>query len=377
MRNRGEKINVFHIYKWYFPDSWGGLEQSIFQICRSTTKLNVTNSLFTLSNNPSPMLVRREETDVYRFPVNLDVASCPISIKSLFSFKKLAGMSDIIHYHFPWPFGDVLNLLRPAGIPYVVTYHLDIVRQKNLLIFYKPLMRRFLSGAAKIISTSPNYLSTSSELQRLKEKVEVIPFGLDQTSYPTAEPERKQKWKSIYGDDFFIFIGVLRYYKGLHLLLKAAKGAKYTILIMGTGPIENELKKLVKELGLDNVHFLGFLPDEDKMALLSLSKGAVFPSHLRSEAFGISLLEAAMLGKPMISLEIGTGTSYVNINNVTGLVVKPNDVNELRQAMDRLHTEPKLAEEMGKNARARFEKLFSAEDMGKRYLHTYQKVLSR
>lgn len=376
MRSRGKKINVFHVYKWYFPDSWGGLEQSIFQICRSTTKLNVKNSLFTLSKNPFPMLVKREETDVYRFPVNLDVASCPMSIKSLFSFKELAGMSDIIHYHFPWPFADLLNFLKPPGKPYIVTYHLDIVRQKNLLIFYRPLMRRFLSGAAKIICTSQNYLGTSAELQRLKENVEVIPFGLDQTSYPETEPDRKQKWKSMYGGGFFLFIGVLRYYKGLHILLEAAKGAKYKILIVGTGPIENELKKLVKELGLDNVHFLGFLPDEDKMALLSLSKGAVFPSHLRSEAFGISLLEAAMLGKPMISTEIGTGTSYVNINNITGLVVKPNDASELRQAMETLHAQPELAKEMGRNAKSRFDKLFSAKEMGQRYMDVYRKVLS-
>ena len=69
------------------------------------------------------------------------------------------------------------------------------------------------------------------------------------------------------------------------------------------------------------VAVLGALDDADKVALLTLCYAVAFPSHLRSEAFGISLLEGAMYGKPMISSEIGTGTSYINIDGETGLVV--------------------------------------------------------
>ena len=61
------------------------------------------------------------------------------------------------------------------------------------------------------------------------------------------------------------------------------------------------------------------------MALLALSYAILFPSHLRSEAFGISLLEGAMFGKPLISSEIGTGTTYINIDGKTGVVVPPSD----------------------------------------------------
>ena len=79
--------------------------------------------------------------------------------------------------------------------------------------------------------------------------------------------------------------------------------------------------------------FLGAIPDEDKVALLTLCYGVVFPSHLRAEAFGVSLLEGAMFGKPMISSEIGTGTSHVNVGGVTGLVVPPGDSAALRAAL--------------------------------------------
>ena len=70
---------------------------------------------------------------------------------------------------------------------------------------------------------------------------------------------------------------------------------------------------------------MGYLLEDDKVALINLCYAVVFPSHLRSEAFGISLLEGAMYGKPLISSEIGTGTSHINIDGETGLVVPPND----------------------------------------------------
>ena len=78
-----------------------------------------------------------------------------------------------------------------------------------------------------------------------------------------------------------------------------------------------------------------------------------FPSHLRSEAFGISLLEGAMFGKPMISSEIGTGTSYINIAGETGLVVPPNAPQALHEAMRQLWEHPEQAAQMGARAEER------------------------
>ena len=87
---------------------------------------------------------------------------------------------------------------------------------------------------------------------------------------------------------------------------------------------------------------------EDKIALLHLCYGFIFPSHLRSEAFGISLLEAATVGRPMISCEIGTGTTFVNAANETGLVINPGSPLALREAMQYLLDNPAIAAKMGK-----------------------------
>jgi rhamnosyl/mannosyltransferase len=167
----------------------------------------------------------------------------------------------------------------------------------------------------------------------------------------------------------------MRYYKGLHILAQAAQGACYPILIVGAGPIENELKTQIKKLRLNNIHFLGHLPDQDKVALLKLCYGVIFPSHLRSEAFGISLLEGAMYGKPMISSEIGTGTTYINIANETGLVVPPSDPEALRKAMDYLWEHPEKAAEMGRKAEARYWHQFTGDQMVRSYVELYNDLI--
>jgi glycosyltransferase involved in cell wall biosynthesis len=151
----------------------------------------------------------------------------------------------------------------------------------------------------------------------------------------------------------------------------------YPLVIVGAGPVEAELRQHAADVGLTKIKFLGALPDIDKVALFNLSYAVVFPSHLRSEAFGISLLEGAMFGKPMISSEIGTGTSYINSHEETGLVVPPNDPGAMRVAMRLLWDNPMLAGEMRRRAKQRYMEHFRAEKMVDRYINLYQEVISK
>jgi rhamnosyl/mannosyltransferase len=136
-----------------------------------------------------------------------------------------------------------------------------------------------------------------------------------------------------------------------------------------------ELKAQARELGLDNVTFTGRVPDETKMALFKLARAVVFPSYLRSEAFGVALLEGAMSARPLISTEVGSGTSHVNVDGETGLVVTPGSSKALRQAMDQLYFRPEMASLMGARARRRYEQLFSGALMGDRYARVYEELL--
>ena len=130
-----------------------------------------------------------------------------------------------------------------------------------------------------------------------------------------------------------------------------------------------------RQLNLTNIHFLGQLSEEDKVALFMLCYAVVFPSHLRSEAFGISLLEGAMYGKPMISSEIGTGTTFINIADKTGLVVPPSDPIALGQAMKFLWENPEMAKKMGNQAEDRYWQLFTADKMTNAYVELYKELV--
>lgn len=369
-------MRVLHFYKTSFPDTMGGVEQVIDQIARGVNKLGVKTDVLSLTRSRGPRTIDINGYSVHRARLDLQLASTGFSTAVFSHFSRLANMADVIHYHFPWPFMDVVHFATRVRKPSVVTYHSDIVRQRYLLKLYRPLKQKFLASVDRIVATSPNYLATSDVLERYSKKVSVIPIGLDKAIYPRVTAEKLQFWREKVGPKFFLFIGVLRYYKGLHVLIEAARGLDYPIVIVGAGPIEWELKALAGRLGVRTIHFLGCLSDEDKVALLTLCYGVVFPSHLRSEAFGISLLEGAMYGKPMISSEIGTGTTFINIADETGLVVPPSDPVALRHAMRHLWEQPEKAADMGRHAEERYWKHFTAEQMAKSYVDLYSDLVS-
>lgn len=370
-------MRVLHFYKTSFPDSMGGVEQVINQIARGANKLGVKVDVLSLTTDCNADMMEIDGYRAHRAKLNLQIASTGFSASVFRRFSQLAKNSDVIHYHFPWPFMDVVHFATQIKKPTVVTYHSDIIRQKYLFKLYRPLMQKFLASVDRIVATSPNYLATSDVLKSFSSKVSVIPIGLDKTTYPQPVPERLQFWRKRFGPRFFLFVGLLRYYKGLHILLEAAQGTDYPIVIVGAGPIEQELKVQATHLGLRNIHFLGHLPDEEKVALLILCYGVVFPSHLRSEAFGISLLEGAMYGKPMISSEIGTGTTYINIGDETGVVVPPSNPLALRQAMQYLWDHPEEASGMGRRAEERYWTHFTAEQMVRSYVDLYEALSIR
>ncbi|MFZ6760615.1 glycosyltransferase family 4 protein [Undibacterium sp. Ji50W] len=370
-------MKVLHFYRTYYPDTYGGVEQVIRQMAVGTTRLGVENEVLTLTREPGRPLIEFEGHKVHRAHLNFEIASTGFSWSALSRFVELAAQADVVHYHFPWPFMDIAHFLGRIKKPSVVTYHSDIVRQKYLLKLYAPLKHQFLRDVDRIVATSPNYLATSPTLELYKDKTEVITYGLDKSIYPVPSPELLAHWRQKVGEKFFLFVGMLRYYKGLHILLEAAAGTGIPIVIVGDGPEEIELKRQAESLNLKNVHFLGALPEPDKVALLTLCYALAFPSHLRSEAFGISLLEGAMFGKPMISSEIGTGTTYINVAGQTGLVVPPSDPAAFRQAMEYLLAHPQEAAQMGQSAQQRYTELFTADKMASNYARLYQQVIDQ
>ncbi len=368
-------IKVLHFFKTYYPDSMGGIEQVIFQIAEGTQAHGIEPEVLYLSSRGAARNEPVANHLTHRAKLDLHVASTGFSLSAFKDFAELARKADIVHFHFPWPYMDLVHFATRLNKPTVVSYHSDIVKQKWLLKLYQPLMNRFFSSVDRIVASSPNYAAHSPVLTQFKDKVSIIPYGLDRSTYPKASAEKLAYWRQRLGERFFLFVGALRYYKGLDYLLEAARISGLPVVIMGGGFLEQQLRQQASDAGLSQVQFLGGLPDEDKVALLELSYAFTFPSHLRSESFGISLLEAAMYGKPLISCEMGSGTTFINLADQTGLVVPPRDAPALAQAMQQLWDDPAQAQAMGAAAQQRFENVFTASAMANAYAELYRSLL--
>jgi rhamnosyl/mannosyltransferase len=371
-------LSVLHLYRTYFPDPPGGLQEAIRQIALSCHTRGSTNTVFTLSPQPIPEVLDRPEARVIRCRSWGAPASCDIGgISALSTFSRLSQESAVLHYHFPWPFADILECTVGPNTPAILTYHSDVIRQRVLGALYAPLMWRMLRSMRAIVATSPAYARTSPVLSHpsIRDKVRIIPLGIDDSSYPQKGDESVFERIGVSGDEsYFLFIGVLRYYKGAHFLIRAARKVGCKIVIAGSGPEDGRLRMLAKEMGVGNVVFAEQVTDVEKVALLKQCHALVLPSHLRSEAFGMVLVEAAMFSRPLISCEIGTGTSYVNAHEETGLVVPPESPDALARAMNVLLADNALATRMGAAARVRYETLFSGPALGRAYTELYREV---
>lgn len=374
-------MNVLHVYRTYFPDPPGGLQEAIRQICLATKK-TVDASVFALSPNPRPAELSLAEGRVIRARSWWAPASCDLgSIGCLKKFGEAARQADLLHFHFPWPFADLLNLLPCAKAkPKIITYHSDIVRQRSLLALYRPLMRLTLGSMDAVVATSPNYAATSKALKNYvaPENLKIIPLGIadrakaSNTGISSSDILDQMKLGE---GGFVLALGVLRYYKGLHTLVRAAPLIDAPVIIAGSGPEREALERLAAEVGAKNVFFTGQVTDRERDDLMRACSVFAFPSHLRSEAFGMALVEASMFSKPMICCEIGSGVSFVNQHDVTGLVIQPESPGHLADAANRLLLDQSLALRMGTAARERYTQLFSDEALGAAYVRLYSDVL--
>jgi glycosyltransferase involved in cell wall biosynthesis len=227
-----------------------------------------------------------------------------------------------------------------------------------------------------IVATSPVYATTSPVLKSYlnSPKLKTIPLGIVEpknVEINLADPDQYLKSLDLLNTPFLLFLGVLRYYKGVHTLIDAAKKINGKVVIAGAGPEEKALIRQNQNLGIKNVVFTGEVNHEQKHVLLKSCLALVLPSHLRSEAFGMVLIEASMYGKPMICCEIKSGTSYVNLHGKTGIVIEPENPLQLAEACNQLIEFPALALRMGKAARERYELLFSGPALGRSYSALY------
>ncbi len=366
-------MKVVHIYKDFYPIS-GGIENHILILSKELiAKVQVEVIVSARALKKEVFLL--ENILIKKIPEIARLNSMPILPTLFFELKKLKA--DILHFHMPFPMGDISYLLSGCNIPAVVTYHSDVIKQRISNIFYRPLQNKFLKKAKKIMVTSGQYINSSYVLPHYREKIVVVPFGVDTKFFtPNDNDELATRIREKYGERILLYVGVLRYYKGLYVLIKAMKDINAKLIIVGRGEEWKQLNDLIYREGLtQKIVMEGSVTNFNLLPYYRACDVFVLPSIYRSEAFGIVLLEAMACGKPVISTELGTGTSWVNQHGVTGLVVPPKDPKALAEAINTILNDRDLARNMGEAGRKRVLENFTKELMAERVLKVYQEVL--
>ncbi|MBC7230305.1 MAG: glycosyltransferase [Actinobacteria bacterium] len=297
-----------------------------------------------------------------------------------FPLRLLRSMADIYHFHSPFPLGEIAALKMSKRAPMVTWYHSDVVRQRFFLRAYRRLMSEFLARNRAILVSSPNLVATSPVLREFWSSCRVVHFGIDTRRFELNASIQKRageiREESASDAPLVLFVGRLVYYKGLECLIEAMCSVDAHIMVIGKGPLEKRLRRLAEEKGVSGrLHLVSWVRDEEMPAYYHACDMLVLPSTARSEAFGLVLLEAQACGKPTVSTELGTGTSYANLDGVTGFVVPPGDAGALAAAIKRLVRDRALREEMGRRARERVLAEFNLEQMADRVADIYNEII--
>lgn len=367
-------MKILHVYKDYYP-VLGGIENHIKILAESQANMGFDVTVLTTAPSRETTIENINSVKVIKAARVQTISRTPISL-SLIKWMHNLKM-DIAHLHFPYPMGEFANYFFGQAVHTVITYHSDIIKQRFILQLYKPLLIKVLEKADRIIATSPQYRETSPFLKRISYKCTVIPLGIDISRFSKPEKLMSREIRGKYKTPkMLLFVGRLRYFKGLKYLIEAMKSVDAKLLIIGTGPDEHFLKTAASKEGLnEKIVFLGDIADTDLPAYYDACDIFILPSSHRSEAFGTVLIEAMASGKAVISTELGTGTSFVNIHGETGFVVPPRNSTSLAEAITRLLTDDSLRKEFAVNSKKRAEE-FSKERLNKRIAELYTEVLN-
>jgi rhamnosyl/mannosyltransferase len=312
------------------------------------------------------------------------LAGIPIAPTLPFFVRRLCRREqyNIFHLHFPDPLSQFAAGLVNQMPKLVVTWHSDIVRQKELLRAYMPFMKRFLRRADAIVAATPAHFETSTQIpvDINPARLHVIPYGIDPARFAldAAQQAKAVALRDRYAKSTFVFaVGRHVYYKGFEYLIRAMKDVEGTLLLGGSGPLQKELERTAAELGIsEKVIFAGRIPDHELPLYYAACDVFCMPSVERSEAFGIVQLEAMAAGRPVVCCELGNGVNYVNRHGETGLAVPPRDPKALARAINTLLADEPLRARMGAAGRARVTGEFSLENMVQGHLRLYRALLA-
>jgi rhamnosyl/mannosyltransferase len=371
-------MKIVHLYKDYFPPTVGGMEQTVERM--ATWQVRHGHEVTVLTSNGRKRGTVIETIDgvrVIRVSEWARMLSTPVCPSMPSHLAKLPA--DVYHHHFPSPPGEVSWLWkRPKGAM-VVTWHCDIVRQAKFLVVYGRFIHDLLKSADAIMPTSEHQLTFSKFLPHYLDKCRVVPLGIDLAPFANVgrHAAAAAAFRAKHAGPIILFVGRLVFYKGLDVMIDAMKQLPGTLVIVGDGPYRANLEERWRASGLgERVVFAGMIPPKNIAEWMAAADVGVLPSVLPNETFGLSMVEMMACGIPCVCTDLGTGTTFVNQHEQTGLVVKPGDVDAMAGAVRRLLEDDALRRRFSDAARARAHTMFSVDAMMRGVQEVYERSLT-
>jgi glycosyltransferase involved in cell wall biosynthesis len=384
-------LRILHLGK-YYPPAPGGIESHVQTLARGQAELGCLVSVLCVShadrfgNDITHARLRKtvsnEDKDgavhVERVGRWFGVSRLEVCPSLPWRIRQLTAQADIVHLHTPNPL--MLAGWWLAGnrkVPMVVTHHSDVIKQRLLRYAVAPFESRVYSKAKRIFSDSPTYGQGSPALQRHEDKVSILPLGIDLQPFEITDTDfcpNADTLKATPSCPLWLMVGRMTYYKGYHIALEALARVPGTLVIVGNGPLEAELKGQAERLGVgERIVWKSHASPKELIALYHSATALWFPSVARSEGFGLVQVEAMAAGCPVINTAIpASGVSWVSQHEVSGLTVPVGDANAFAAAANRIAGENGLRAKLSQGARERAEKKFDARVMAKRSLEMYE-----
>lgn len=363
-----EKTKVTHITRYAHPHI-GGIEAVISQINESLPDEQFEKEVICCSNTEKSSIEKGVKYNRCKFL--FEFAANTISPEFIWKLSRVN--TDILHYHMPFIFAVIAHFIaRPKYKKLYITYHGAIVGYDKYMRPFWGIYKHFYKIADKIHVLSPTIINSDPILSENKEKCEIVPYGVDlKLDYNQEEVNKiKEKYKN---KKIILAIGRFVKAKGFSYLIQAMQNVEEAfLLIIGDGPLKKDFESYINENNLkDKVILLGSISDK-KTKNNYIQASDIFVSSSQQESFGIVLLEAMRLGKPIINTNLGTGVNYVSIHNETGITVEPNNIEQLTDAINKLVQNDDRRLRLGKNAKNRVKALFDIEKVKDKYIDFYK-----
>ena len=352
---------ILHISKYYYPFS-GGTEQIARDVVLALKEDYIQKIIAFNDEKKTDEYTKVDGIDVIKCGCVAKISSQSISLSYRKELNKVLDKfrPDIIVFHYPNPFVAAIllkEIKKYKDIKLVVYWHLDIIRQKFLRIFFKGQNRKLLSRADMVIATSPNYVEGSEWLNSVKEKCMIIPncINIERMELtPEIEKRAAEIRDENSGKTICVAVGRHTEYKGFSYLVQASKflDDSFKIYITGKGELTEDLHK--EAVGDDKINFTGRIDDTELKALILASDIFCFPSITKNEAFGLALAEGMYYGKPAVTFTIpGSGVNYVCIDGEDGIEVENRNTEKYAEAMKKLSGDAALRQQYGEAGRKR------------------------